>query len=134
MSKESILKELRDYVEKNSLTTMETVRFMEELETEVLLQFVDDKDGLHVLKRNGLIESFDKTKYYYSIANASDDAKMPMTQSSIDSVVKQVRENVRGLGRNLIRPIELRTFTIHALHQLGYDKVKDVYIEQTEKR
>ncbi len=134
MNKENVLRELKGYIVENDLTSVETVRFLKDIEIDVLQHFVDGKDGFFVLKRTGRIEPFDRNKFYYSIANASDDARSAMTQSAIDGVMRSVKSDVEQTGRTLIRPIELRTFTLNALYEMGYADVREVYSRETESK
>lgn len=127
MDRNEIIQILENYINENNMNNIEIVRFIENLSLEILADKYKDRDGLFILKKAGLVEEFSKTKLYYSIANASDEAEMVLNESDINLIINSLMKYIDKLGRNVISTKELRNYISKLLKETGYDKVEKFY-------
>lgn len=127
MDRNEILQILEKYVAENNMNNIEIVRFVENLSLDILADKYKDRDGLFILKNRGAVEEFSKTKLYYSIANASDEADMLLNEADINLIISSLTNHVDKLGRNVVSTKELRNYISKLLRETGYDKVEKFY-------
>ncbi|MGI6085959.1 MAG: ATP cone domain-containing protein [Acetivibrionales bacterium] len=83
-----------------------------------------------VIKKDGRIQDFDVEKMRLSVANASDDAKAPMSSSDLDLVIKDVMASIElvEISQHLDTAM-LQKFIIDSLIKFGFSKVAKHYSE-----
>lgn len=83
-----------------------------------------------VMKKDGRIQDFDIEKLRLSVANASDEAKAPMSSSDINLVIKDVMESIEAIeAQHHLNTAMLRKFIIDSLKKFGFTLVAKHYSE-----
>ena len=83
-----------------------------------------------IMKKDGRIQGFDIEKMRLSVANASDDAKAPMSSSDINLVIKDVMESIEAVETQYhLNTAMLRKFIIDSLKKFGFTIVAKHYSE-----
>lgn len=118
--------------EENNLSLKETIKLMEDTMTLVLDTLVCQKENCtpekrYVLKFEGYLEEYSRSKMAYSLERASQSAgnRAYMNASDIDLVISDVEKHFEN--RVVIRSIELRRWVKEALEKNGYDFVLEAY-------
>lgn len=118
--------------EENNLSLKETIKLMEDTMTLVLDTLVCQKENCtpekrYVLKFEGYLEEYSRSKMAYSLERASQSAgnRAYMNTSDIDLVISDVEKHFEN--RVVIRSIELRRWVKEALEKNGYDFVLEAF-------
>lgn len=83
-----------------------------------------------VIKKDGRIQDFDIEKMRLSVANASDEAKAPMSSSDINLVIRDVMASIEsGEIQQHLNTAMLRKFIIDSLIKFGFTMVAKHYSE-----
>ncbi|MDO5755035.1 MAG: ATP cone domain-containing protein [Tissierellia bacterium] len=125
LTKEILIENIKDYLEQEKLSKERAMALLDELKLEAMEEFV--QEGHFVLKKKNKIQKFDADKLYNSIANASDDAKRPMTRSDIDLLIDKVKKYMESSGKNLIHTNKIRDIVMETLKDYGFKTVAEHY-------
>ena len=82
---------------------------------------------MKVLKRNGSLQDFDIEKIRYSIANASDSIRKPLTEGDLHALSKEVLGALGKKGEDTVRFDELHKLVVGALRDTGFYDVAQEY-------
>lgn len=86
---------------------------------------------MEIIKRNGKVEAFDKSKVLTSIENSSNDLEFPMTDSDLKSISNQIYKKLVSIrGENgYTSSYEVRAITYMVLKQYGFETLSKRYID-----
>jgi len=82
---------------------------------------------MKIIKKNGRIEEFDISKIKYSILNASNEIKQPLTDSDIKIIETEVLRILKILNREETSSYEVFAIVLNILNNLGFNDVGKAY-------
>ena len=81
---------------------------------------------MKVIKRDGRVQEYDRTKIALTLAHISDKLEQPMTRGDIDYVLEEV--GVRLAGRESVSYSELRALVTESLSSCGFNAIARAYM------
>lgn len=81
-----------------------------------------------IIKKSGNVEEFNSHKLMSSIANASEDAKIPLNEGDINFLSKEILKKITSLRENKTSSFEVLAITIEILKENGFKSVAREYV------
>ena len=82
---------------------------------------------MRIIKKNGRVEEFDISKIKYSVLNASNEIKQPLTDSDIKIIEREVIKILKILNREETSSYEVFSIVLNILKELGFNDVGKAY-------
>lgn len=81
-----------------------------------------------IIKKSGNVEEFNSHKLMSSIANAAEDAKIPLNEGDINFLSKEILKKVTSLRENKTSSFEVLAITVEILKENGFKSVAREYV------
>lgn len=84
---------------------------------------------MKIIKKSGIEEEFNILKIRSSVSNASNEINMPLTDSDLNVITKEVTSILSVLNRETTSSYEIFAIVLNVLNKLKFKSICNAYLK-----